>query len=97
MRDGILISALLNNSETWTNLTQKNVVELEKPDKMLQEKLFETKASKVFNYLEFGILPAKYVILKKRMQFLKHILDEPMEAMIRKVFEEQTNEIGKEA
>ena len=62
MRDGILISSLLNNAETWTNLTQKNVSELEKPDKMLQEKIFKTQSSKVFNYLEFGILPVKYVI-----------------------------------
>ena len=36
MRDGILISSLLNNAETWINLTQKNVLEIEKPDKVLQ-------------------------------------------------------------
>ena len=28
MRDGILISSLLNNSETWINLTHKNDLEL---------------------------------------------------------------------
>ena len=59
----MLMSTLLNNAETWTNLTQKkNVFKLERLDKMWQEKLFETKSSKVFNYLELGILPAKYLI-----------------------------------
>ena len=96
MRDGILLSSLLNNSETWINLTQKNVLELEKPDKMLQEKLFQTNASKVFYYLELGILPAKYVMMKKRLTFMKYILDEPRETLIRKVFEEQRNDSRKE-
>ena len=95
MREGILIGSLLNNAETWINLTQKNLLELEKPDKMLQEILFETKSSKVFYYLEFGILPAKYVIMKKRLKFLKYILDEPMETMIRQVFEENKKDSRK--
>ena len=56
---------------------------------MLQEQLFGTKSSKVFWYLELGILPAKYMIMRKRLKFLKYIIDEPIETMIRKVFEEQ--------
>ena len=38
MRDGILISSLVNNNaETWISLTpKKNVLEIEKPDKVLQ-------------------------------------------------------------
>lgn len=95
MRDGILMSALLNNAETWINITKKNTMNLEKPDKMLQEKLFEIKSSKVFYYLELRILPAKYVIMKKRLKFLKYILDEPMETMITQVFEEQRKETRK--
>ena len=95
MRDGILMSALLNNAETWNNITKKNTLNLEKPDTMLQQKLFDIKSSKVFYYLDLGILPAKYVIMKKRLKFLKYILDEPMETMIRKVFEEQRKETQK--
>ena len=95
MRDGILMSALLNNAETWNNITKKNTLNLEKPDTMLQQKLFDIKSSKVFYYLELGILPGKYVIMKKRLKFLKYILDEPMETMIRKVFEEQRKETQK--
>ena len=48
MRNGILVGSMLNNSEAWMHLTQKNIEDLEKPDKVLKEKLFESNASKVF-------------------------------------------------
>ena len=92
MRNGILIGSLLNNSETWIQLTKKNIEEIEKPDKVLKDKLLDSKASTVFYYLEFGMLPVKYVILKKRLKFLKYILDEDINSMIRRVFEEQKKE-----
>ena len=97
MRNVILVGSMLNNSEAWMYLTQKNIEDLEKPDKVLKEKLFESNASKyfLFFYLEFGILPAKYVILKKRLKFLKYVLDEDIESMIRRVYEEQKNESRK--
>ena len=31
MREGILIGSLLDNAETWVNLIQKNILEIEKP------------------------------------------------------------------
>ena len=92
MRNGILLGSMLNNSETWINLTKKNIEELEKPDKLLRDRLFESKPSTVFYYLELGIIPAKYVILKKRLKFLKYIIDEDMNSMIRRVYEEQRKE-----
>ena len=93
MRNVILVGSMLNNSEAWMHLSQKNIKDLEKPDKVLKEKPFESNASKFFfYYLEFGILPAKYVILKKRLKYLKYILDEDIESMIRRVYEEQKNE-----
>ena len=92
MRNGILLGSMLNNSETWINLTKKNIEELEKPDKLLRDRLFESKSSTVFYYLELGIIPAKYVILKKRLKFLKYIIDEDMNSMIRRVYEEQRKE-----
>ena len=50
MRNGILVGSMLNNSESWMHLTQKNIEDLEIPDRVLKEKLFESKASKVFYY-----------------------------------------------
>ena len=37
MRDGVLLGSMLNNSETWINLTKKSIEELEKPDKLLRD------------------------------------------------------------
>ena len=95
MRDGILIGSLLNNAETWINVTKKDIEKLEKPDNILQEKLFSEKASKAFQYLEFGILPVKYVLIAKRLKFLKYILNESTESMIRKVYTEQKKDSKK--
>ena len=62
---------MLNNSETWINLTKKNLEELEKPDKLLKDRLFEKRSSTVFYSLELGIIPAKYVILTKKIEVLE--------------------------
>ena len=95
LRDGMLVGSLLNNAETWINLTKKDMEKLEKPDFILQEKLFSVKASKAFQYLEFGILPAKYVIMGRRLKFWKYILNEGNESMIRQVYEEQKKDSKK--
>merc|ERR1719319_100521 len=91
----MLVGSLLNNAETWINLTKKDMEKLEKPDFILQEKLFSVKASKAFQYLEFGILPAKYVIMGRRLKFWKYILNEGNESMIRQVYEEQKKDSKK--
>lgn len=95
MRDGMLVGGMLNNAETWVNMTKSDIEKLEKPDTRLNERLFETKAAKVFQYLEMGILPVKYVIMGKRLKSLKYILDESMEAMISQVYEAQKLESKK--
>ena len=43
--------------------------------------------AKFFLYLELGILPARYVIMKKRLNFLRYILKEDMGSMIQQVYE----------
>ena len=43
--------------------------------------------SKVFMYLELGILPVKFVIMEKRLKFLRYILKESMSSMLRQVYE----------
>ena len=45
------------------------------------------KTCKAFMYLELGFIPVKFVILEKRMNFLRYILKEGMSSMIRQVYE----------
>ena len=93
LRKGILLGSLLSNIETMVNLTKEDLNKLEKPDLVLQEKLLPSggNASKAFRYLELGITPVKYVIIEKRLQFLKYILDENIDTMLRQVYEVQKN------
>ena len=87
MREGLLINSLLTNSESWVNVTEKDLTNLEKPDIMLQRKLLTESGnpSKAFMCLELGLVPVKFVIMSKRVHFLKYILEEPTGSMIRDV------------
>ena len=89
MREGLLLASILNNSESWINITKQDIEKLGKPDKMLIKNILVTQGnpSTVFMYLELGFLPVKYVIMKKRLNFLRYILNEDMETMLRKVYE----------
>ena len=89
MREGLLLSSMLNNSESWIDITKQDIEKLEKPDKILIRSILGSQGnpSTVFMYLELGFLPVKYVIMKKRLNFLKYILNENMNTMLRKVYE----------
>ena len=89
MREAMLAGSMLSNSESWINLTQQDLDKLQKPDTILQHKLLSNSEnpSKAFMFLELGILPLKYVIMTKRLNFLKYILNENITSMIRKVYE----------
>ena len=78
---------MLTNSESWINITKQDIDELEKPDIHLFRKALESSASKVFMMLELGVIPVRFVLMKKRLQFLHYILSEPMDTMLRQVFE----------
>ena len=84
----MLIGSMLTNSETWINLTKQDIDKLQKPDTILQRKLLSESGnpSKVFMCLELGILPVKYVIMTKRLNFLRYILGESTTSMIKKVY-----------
>ena len=43
-------------------------------------------ASKAFRYLEQGIIPVRYVIIQRRLLFLKYILNESTDSMIKQAY-----------
>ena len=74
MRESILLGGMLTNAESWINITQKDIEELEKSDTILLKKVLESTASKVFMMLELGFVPVRYVLMKKTITvFTLHI------------------------
>ena len=91
MRQAMLIGPMLNNSETWINVTKDDVDDLTKPETTFNRKLLATSGnpSKVFMTLETGFLPVKYVMMANRLKFLNYTLNESMETTVREVYETQ--------
>ena len=69
------LGGLLSNAETWTHLTEVNIAKLQMPDTMLQRALLSTSGnpSKVFMCLELGVIPVRYVIMAKCLNFLHYV------------------------
>ena len=78
---------------TQQDLNVSTPDKLQKPDTILQRKLLSEAGnpSKVLMFLELGILPVRYVIIMKRLNFLRYILRESTTSMI-----EQVNSVLKE-
>ena len=89
LREGLLLGSMLNNCESWVNITKCDLDNLEKPDTMVQRSILTNygNPSKVFMCLELGVIPVKFVIMEKRLYFLKYILDENISLMLRQVYE----------
>ena len=79
LRNGLLVGSLLSNVEAMVNVTKSDIIKIEKPDLILQEKLLPStgNASKCFRYLELGILPVKYVIMEELDGVAPLIADPP--------------------
>ena len=89
MRESILLGGLLTNVEGWINISKTDLEELEKPDIILLRKLLSLSGnpSKVFMQLEMGVIPVKFVIMQKRINFLHYILNQDINSMIRQVYD----------
>ena len=84
LRNSLLISSLLTNAEAWYNLTVADMKELESVDENLLRKILECPSStpKEMLYLELGVLPIRYIIMMRRLNFLQYILYEDKNSLI---------------
>ena len=87
----MLRSSILYAAETYYNMTEKQLRELERIEEGFLRKLLKTSKSCpiVILYLSVGIIPARFQIMKMRLMFLKDILNENEQSMIRKFYELQ--------
>ena len=93
LRDSLLTSSILCNSETWYNITKAEMELLETVDTLFLQRILKAPKStpKEMFYLELGCLPYRNLIQKRRLMFLFYILKQDPKTMIYKFFESQKN------
>ena len=87
LRESLFLSSLLLNSEAWVNYTDKDVRILEQCDEILLTKILDCDAnsSNAMKYLDLGVVPVRFEIMKRKLGFLQYILKQNKESMIYKM------------
>ena len=83
-REAMFINGTLNNAEIWYNFGNNTIEEFENLDRLFFRKLLSvpvTTPHEAF-YLEFGILPIKYIIKARRFNYLRSILTKDKNGML---------------
>ena len=89
LRSSLFLSSLLLNSEAWVNLSEQDIRSLEQSDEILISKILGSTAntSNAFKYLELGIFPLRFEIMKRKLSFLQYLLKQEKTSMIFQVFQ----------
>ena len=87
----MLLYGILTNLEVWHPVTDTQLEILEKVDQNYLKRILEShsKTPKEALYLETGLLPIRYVAMKRRLMYLHNILIKPENELIKKVYEAQ--------
>ena len=91
LRESILVSKLLFNSEVWYNLSNKQIEKLEQIDEIYQRKILNSPKTtpKVGIYMECGVMPLNYLIKMRRLLYYWHILHRDKDELIFKFYKVQ--------
>jgi hypothetical protein len=91
LREAMFVNGILFNSEAWHGVRKQHIKSLEKVDEALLRGILgaHSKTPKEFLYLELGVLPIRWVLAQRRMNYLKNILDRPDNELILKVYHAQ--------
>ena len=96
LRQAMLISVLLTNSETWLRLSKKDMNRLEGVDRMFLRRILQVPTSTPTSalYLETGCVPIRLVMKMKRIMYLYHILTREDAALIKRAFIAQIAQVN---
>ena len=84
LRNSLLLSSLLCNSESWYNVTQAELNLIESVDLQFFRRILNVPKStpKEMFYLEFGCIPLRHIIMKRRIMFLHYILNQDPDSIL---------------
>ena len=70
----LFLSTMLFNSQSWTNLSKKDINDLQVCQLRMLKKILggARSTSNSFTFLELGVLPISYEIHKRQISFLHH-------------------------
>ena len=87
----LLRSSILYGSETMNNLKEVQWRELERIEESVMLKIFKTlrSCSRHLLYLEAGIIPARFQVMRQMMNYLQYILVQPPNSLLQKVYQAQ--------
>ena len=96
-RDSIICSGLLSATQDLSNFTDKNIPDLEAADMgfVLAALKLEYTSPHVLIYLELGILPLRFLFMKRCILRFQQILQEDDSSTIRKILVTQIEETDK--
>ena len=91
LRNSLLVSSVLCNSEAWFSLTKSDLNMIETIDLEFLRKILKAPMStpKEILFLELGVLPLRELIKQRRLNFLFYIIQQKNDSIIKKVFESQ--------
>ena len=97
LRDSMLVGTLLTCSEAWYNITESDMVQLEQLDKALWSNILEVARTVPYDLvcLELGLEPLRYIIMRRRMLYLQHILKQKDTSLIKQFLKTQMKDLKK--
>ena len=97
LRESLFLSSILLNSEAWVNYNKKDVRILEQCDEILLSNILDcdSNTSNAIKYLDLGVLPIRYEIMKRKLAFLQYILLQDKGSMIYQVLKATIEDASK--
>ena len=97
LRNSMLVGTLLTCSEAWYNVTEADLVQLEQMDKALWSQLLEIARTVPYDLvcLELGLEPLRFVIMRRRLFYLQHILKQKETSLIKQFLQTQMKDLKK--
>ena len=88
LRQSLFLSSILLNSEAWVNYSEKDIRILERCDEILLSKILgcDSNSSNAMKYLDLGVAPLCFEIMKRKLSFLQYILQQNKDTMLHQVF-----------
>ncbi len=97
LRESLFINGFLCNSEVWYGITQAQIDDLHKVDKLLLRRILRSPISTPSEamHLELGLMPLQFILKGRRLMYLHYLLNLNEDEMLSQFFYAQWNYPGK--